>query len=258
MITLRYGPADSQVGDLHLPDVALPPVVCLFHGGFWRVPHGRDQMHGLALDLVSRGFAVWNIGYRRVGEPGGGWPGTQEDAFRAMDFLAALPALGLDLSRVAAVGHSAGGHLALCCCRKGRLAAFPHAPVRVAPVAVAALAAITDLRDAFELDSGGGAASALMGGPPAQHSHRYLANSPRALLPLCVAQLVMYGSDDTALPPHLSRSYARAAFEAGDDVQCVEMGGIGHMDFLDPAGRPHAFLCHWLGAVLTGDQPVTR
>ncbi len=128
----RYGPGPSQVAELHLPQSRPCPVVVLVHGGFWRVPYGRPLMAPLARGLAARGFAAWNIGYRRVGERGGGWPGTFADAAAAVDALADLAREhGLDLDRVASVGHSAGGHLALwTAARPGLPDGAPGAPSR--------------------------------------------------------------------------------------------------------------------------------
>src|SRR5262249_23711442 len=84
---VHYGPHASQLGDLHLPQTKSPPVVCLLHGGFWRMPHDRAQMTPLAADLAQRGYAAWNLEYRRVGAAGGGWPGTLEDVAAGVDHL---------------------------------------------------------------------------------------------------------------------------------------------------------------------------
>src|SRR5688572_17780234 len=85
MHATRYGPPVDQEGDLHLPATPRPPVVCLLHGGFWRAPHGRGQMTAIADDLASRGFAVWNLEYRRLGTPGAGWPATMDDVAAGID-----------------------------------------------------------------------------------------------------------------------------------------------------------------------------
>jgi len=248
--TLQYGPAPSQQGDLYLPVGPRPPVVCMFHGGFWRKPFGRDQLIALAEDLTARGFAVWNCGYRRVGEPGGGWPGTLQDAESAIEHLAIIAAGGLDLDlhRVALVGHSAGGQLALCAAardqrKEGR---------RVRPVAVAGLAAVTDLARAWELHSGNGAVSEFLGGAPARFPGRYAMTSPIERLPLGVRQLILHGSKDEALPIELARDYASAVKASGDQVEFIELPEAGHMDFLLARGEGHAALCRWLEQVKTG------
>jgi acetyl esterase/lipase len=252
MRTFRYGGSDSQAGDLYLPDAPRPAVVCVLHGGFWRMPYGREETAAIAADLAARGYAVWNIEYRRIGAPGGGWPGTLDDVVSAIDYLAELDARDakLDLRRVAVVGHSAGGHLALYACARERTDARGAGSRKVLPIAAAGLAAVVDLRRAFALGSGNGAVAALLGGSPDQYPDRYARASPLARLPLGVRQLIVHGTQDDALPVELSREYANAARGAGDGVDYVEMPGMGHMEYLDPASEAHAVLCRWLGGVL--------
>ena len=126
--TFNYGPHRSQRADLRLPAGPGPhPVMVLIHGGSWHERYGRIVMRGLVGDLVRRGWAAWNVEYRRLGG-GGGWPATFVDVAAAIDHLAALerhPELGqaLDLDRVSVLGHSAGGHLALWVAGRERLSA---------------------------------------------------------------------------------------------------------------------------------------
>lgn len=256
MRNFRYGPAISQVGDLYLPKTPQPAVVCLLHGGFWRMPYGRDETAAIAVDLAARGYAVWNIEYRRVGSPGGGWPGTLEDVAAAIDYLAVLAANGedLDLQRVAVAGHSAGGHLALCACAKRTGDDGRFAPRTVAPVAAAALAGVLDLHATFSLSSGNSAVSELLGGSPSEHPARYAQASPLALVPLNVQQLIVHGTQDIALPVELSRKYAQAALLAGDRVDYLELAGMGHMEYLDPASNAHDALCQWLSSALANQR----
>jgi len=234
---IRYGPSADQEGDLLLPDAPRPVVVCLLHGGFWRMPWSRDQMTPVAEDLASRGVAVWNLEYRRLGVPGAGWPGTMEDVASGMEHLAHLAAEGvpLDLDRIAVAGHSAGGHLALWVAGRNRRSRIR---VRLA----VGLAPISDLAGALETGVGGNVVEELMGGTPSQYPERYQAASPRQMLPLAVSQLILHGTDDDAVPVALSRGYARAAAAAGDAVELVELPGAGHMEFLDPASEAHAIL----------------
>src|SRR5260370_26103446 len=87
-IRLAYGPETLQFGDLYLPTGAGPrTTIILIHGGYWRARYGLDLMTGLAEDLAARGFAAWNIEYRRVGNPGGGCPVTLLDVARATHFV---------------------------------------------------------------------------------------------------------------------------------------------------------------------------
>ena len=131
-VRITYGEQPQQFADLYLPaDEATPPVVVLIHGGFWRAQYGLDLMVPLAEDLADAGYAVWNIEYRRVGQPGGGWPGTLDDVAAAVDELTAVTATHpLDLDRVAIVGHSAGGHLALWAAGRPAIAPAIPAPTR--------------------------------------------------------------------------------------------------------------------------------
>lgn len=241
---IAYGPAPSQFAELWLPAAAGPaPVVILVHGGCWQSRYGLDLMHPLAADLAAQGIAVWNIEYRRLGEAGGGYPGTFADVAQAVD---ALREAGrrhpLDLGRVVAVGHSAGGHLALWAAARRRLpAGSALAGGNPLPIGgVMTLAGIDDLAAyAANGPACGGAATidALVGGgarPPAQ---RYLDTSPRALLPLGVPQTVVSGSRDGTVPPQFGRDYAAAAKAAGDRVEAVVIDGADHFALIDP-GSP--------------------
>ena len=103
----RYGSDPAQFGELWLPDGGQLGTVVVLHGGFWQAAYDLSLGRPLAADLAARGYAAWNLEYRRVGG-GGGWPATFEDVAAGIDLLAALP---VETSRVVAVGHSAGGHL---------------------------------------------------------------------------------------------------------------------------------------------------
>src|SRR6202050_70258 len=121
---VHYGDAPSQFGDLWLPSGSGPhPVVVLMHGGCWRADlPGLELMAYAAEDLRQHGFAVWNVEYRRIGEPGGGYPGTFEDIADAADWLRKLAdGNGLNLQNVIALGHSSGGQLALWAAARRRL-----------------------------------------------------------------------------------------------------------------------------------------
>lgn len=233
-----YGPGTDQFGELWRPAGDGPwPVVALLHGGFWRARRTLELMRPLAADLAGRGLAAWNLEYRRVGQPGGGWPGTFQDVAAGLDHLAALAGREpLDLDRLVVAGHSAGGHLALwSAARPGLPAGAPGAGPRVVPRLAVSLAGVCDLAAGADDGLGEGAVAELLGATPAQDPARYRLASPLARLPLGVAQLLVHGDADTRVPVAQSRAYAAAAAAAGDPVELVELAGAGHMDVIDPA-----------------------
>jgi acetyl esterase/lipase len=229
--TLSYGTAPEQVGDLYLPGRQDPPLVCLFHGGFWRMPYGRDQLDAISADLCAAGIAVWNLGYRRIGTEGHPWPATLEDVTAALAYLAQLQQTHRKLhgARLSLVGHSAGGHLAFW----GAARAHRVAPALTVSAAIG-LAPLLDLEAAFAAGLGNGAVAQFLGGSPETVPDRYRLASPAAQLPLGVRQYILHGDMDDVVPPHFSRAYVAAAQTAGSVVTYVELGGTGHMDFVDP------------------------
>jgi acetyl esterase/lipase len=235
----RYGSHFHQFADCHIPPGDGPfPVAVLLHGGFWRERHTLELMDDLARDLVRRSWAAWNVEFRRVGEvSGGGYPRTLEDVAAAIDALAGLDA-PLDLDAVVAIGHSAGGQLALWA------AARPDAAVRLAGVAVQA--GVLDLRSA-ERDPDGEAAVALfMGGPAAEVPERYADASPIERAPIGVPQLLVHGEADVRVPAATSRRYAEVARAAGDEVELSLRPREDHFVHLDPAGGAWAEVVGWL------------
>jgi acetyl esterase/lipase len=232
---VRYGEHPDQVANLHSPAGGGEPwpVVVLLHGGFWRAAWDRTLMTPLARDLAARGFLAWNAEYRRVGQDGGGWPGTLLDAAAAIDAVATIEEA--DTDRVAVVGHSAGGHLALWLAARDRLpAGAPGAGAVVRPRLAVSLAGVADLVVGAEAGVGGGACEALLGGSPDAVPERYAAASPAALVPLGIPQLVVHGAWDDIVPAVQSSAYAARARAAGDDVELVELPDADHFDVIEP------------------------
>jgi acetyl esterase/lipase len=198
-------------------------------------------MHGLAADLARRGIAAWNIEYRRVGNPGGGWPGTLLDVARAADYLRELATkYELDLSQVVPIGHSAGGHLALWLAGRPRIAAPSLLSPRQQPLALAgaiSLAGVLDLHLAYQLHLSNDAVVELLGATPADAPERYAAASPAALLPLGIPQTLIHGTADAHVPLQVSQSYTAAARAAGDMISYLEPAGVDHFDVINPATK---------------------
>ena len=233
---IEYGDAPERFGDLWLPTHAPRdplPVVVLVHGGFWRARYGLDLMDPLAADLVDRGFAVWNIEYRRVGHDGGGYPGTIVDVGDAVDHLTSLSDRPLDLERVAFVGHSAGGHLAFWAAGRDRLAAgAPGSGPALIPGLAVGQGPVGDLIEAVRLGAGNGAVIDLMGGPPEALAAEYEVANPSIGADVAVA-VVRGERDDVVLP-----AYSVPA--AVNPVTEIDVVGEDHFDLIDPASRSWA------------------
>lgn len=244
-LEVRYGGEPSQFGQLRLPaeQISPVPVVVLIHGGFWRAKYGLDLMEPLAADLDSRGYATWNIEYRRVGQAGGGYPGTLVDAAAAVDHLTELaPTWSLDLADVVFIGHSAGGHLALWAAGRGSSSADqPGAGPRVVPRLAVGLGPVVDLEGGDAAGLGGGAVTQFIGGPLAQFPDRYAIASP---VVGGVKVVVVRGTEDDIVP-------ARFTEPAGDQVELIDVPG-DHFDLIDPTSRAWAAVT----AVLGRDHPV--
>lgn len=242
-LVVAYGPAPEQLGELWLPkatDRELP-VVVLIHGGFWRAEYGLDLMDPLAADLVGHGYAVWNIEYRRVGDSGGGWPGTLLDVDAAVDHLDEIADdYGLDTTAVVAVGHSAGGQLAFWLAGRSALdAASPGADPTVELDLVIGLGAVADLEAAAIDGVGGGAVDQLLGGSPAEVPERYVAATP--MIPEGVRAVSVRGSADSIVP-------ARYSVPAGDGtIVVVDIEGDDHFDLIEPSSASWAAVVSALG-----------
>ncbi|MBV2364662.1 alpha/beta hydrolase family protein [Streptomonospora nanhaiensis] len=253
-----YGGHAGQVVHIHQPaadDDAPFPVAVLLHGGWWRAAHDTRLMEPVAAHLADRGWLVWNVEYRRTGGDGGGWPQTLEDVQAALALLGARLAEGAepgDPATVVAVGHSAGGHLALM--------AAPGSPL----TGVVALAPVTDLRAAADRGLGEGAVAEFLApahppepaGPggeptgPAGEERPAPADpesaSPLHRLPLGTPQLVVHGAADRRVPVAQSRAYVEAARAAGDAVDYVEPPEADHFAVIDPAHPAWTPVRAWL------------
>ena len=196
-----YGDGPQQFGELRLPRArGRVPVVVLIHGGCWRAQYDLTHVAPAAAALATAGYAVWVPEYRRVGNDGGGWPGTFDDIANAVDFVRVLASKYslLDTTRVVLVGHSAGGQLAMWAAsrRPGEApgASSSKTPLRVS--GVVSLAGITDLA-AFAAPAGcGSAVVPLVGGRSTEMPDRYRSVSPVSRIPLGVPVRLVHGTAD--------------------------------------------------------------
>jgi acetyl esterase/lipase len=222
---LSYGTDPNQFGDLRIPKASGPfPVVMNIHGGFWRAKYDLEHAGHLCAALTKKGIATWNLEYRRVGNAGGGWPGSFEDVANGFRFLPQIAKqYKLDVSRVLVMGHSAGGQLALC------LAA--HEPALTRAVS---LGGVVDLQRAFKLHLSNDAVVEFLGGKPAEVAEHYQEADPMQLSISKARQVLIYGIKDDVVPPDFSRKYAEVKCAKGENVKLVEIANADHYDVIDP------------------------
>jgi acetyl esterase/lipase len=242
---LSYGGDPLQFGELRIPRKPGPhPIAIVIHGGCWLAKLGTmdpravaiDNMRPLANALTEAGIATWNIEYRRIGDVGGGWPGSFRDVASAADFLRTVAAKEqLDVNRVVSIGHSAGGHFALWLAGRHRIAQnselYSANPLPIA--GVVDLDGPGDLRATIPLQQpvcGSPVITDLIGGSPEQQPDRYRAASPIELLPFGTRQVVLAGRMFGAQTP----AYEAAVKKAGDAIE-VSVSDAGHFVFIDPA-----------------------
>ena len=239
--TIAYGPDSLQKVDVWVPPVVgRHPVVLMVHGGCWTTSIAdRSLMNWIADDLRKSGIAVWNIDYRGVDLPGGGYPGTFLDAGAAADALRANAArFRLDTRRVVAVGHSAGGHLALWLAGRARLPKasplYTAHPLKIAHVV--SLGGLPDLEaTAASPDNGCGTeVIAQLVGKPGTRADVYADTSVPRLLPLGVPQDLVNGREDRIIPLRLGSGYVEQARAKGDRVALHIVERTGHVELIAP------------------------
>ena len=221
---VRYGPGIYHFADLRIPDTAGPhPIAIAVHGGFWGKHQDLLYLGHVCEALRRHGVATWNVEYRRVGQEGGGWPGTLQDVGSAADHLQNISEqFDLDLDNASAFGHSAGGHLALWLAARSRIPR-KSAVSSAAPLPLKAafcVNGVSDLRQAWELNLGPGVVEPFMGGAPSGVPLHYASASPTELLPFGVRQM--------------SKTYCHRAKEAGDQVTLLKLEGCAHFEPIHP------------------------
>jgi acetyl esterase/lipase len=236
----NYGEDPNQIGELRLPrSPGVHPVIVLVHGGCW-MPQAARYLAAMGDELKKDGIASWNIEYRRVGQPGGGWPGTYLDVGHALDYLRTIAArYRLDLSHVAVLGHSAGGHLAMWAGTRHRLA--PASPLYIAdPLRVRGVINLAGTIDMsaniahMEQKCRGPVVTGLMGGTLADVPERYKTVSAPTLLPLGVTQVLIWGDQEDFVPQPLVEQYVAAATRSGDRARLILVPATGHFETASP------------------------
>lgn len=221
---LKYGADPNQFGDLRLPSSKPPhPLIIFIHGGFWRARYDLSHAGHLCVALAKVGIATFNLEYRRVGNPGGGWPGTFEDVVAGFKFIQQhAQQQGLHPKQIAVAGHSAGGELALCLASR-----------EPSLCGAASLAGVVDVRRAWELHLSNNAAAQFMGGTPAEVPEHYREGSPFELK-IAVRQILLHGKKDDIVPFEFSSDYVHSKRAAGEKVELITFRDAGHFDLIDP------------------------
>jgi acetyl esterase/lipase len=215
-----YGTDQYQFGELRMPQRSGPvPVAIVIHGGCWMSEYDMNYMRGFREMLTEAGIATWLIEYRRIGNPGGGMPGTFDDVEAAAAKLAEISKeWPIDGRRVVAVGHSAGGQLALWLAKK-------HGGLR----GVVSIAGVLDLRAAATQGACQDATKQLM------ESADYAKYSPIEMAPIKTRTILIHGAQDRHIPVDFSQRYEAAARKAGDDVKLKVIDGADHFAPIQPA-----------------------
>jgi acetyl esterase/lipase len=228
-LRLKYGSDPNQFLDLRLPAGRKTswPLAINIHGGYWRAKYTLDHAGHLCAALTSKGIATANLEYRRVGDDGGAWPGTFADIRAAYQFLVQkAPDHNLDRRKIVAMGHSAGGQLALC------LAAHEPAVSRVI-----SLAGVVDLRRAYELHLSNDAVVEFLRGTPSEVPDHYREADPMQLA-IQARQWLIHGKSDDVVPPAFSRDYVAAKQKLvgnkKEDAHLLEIPNADHFDVIDP------------------------
>lgn len=221
---LRYGAAKQHFMDVRFPPAQQDAVgaVMNIHGGFWRAQYDLIHAGHLCGALSTAGYLTFNIEYRRVGDEGGGWPGTFNDVVDAFRFVRQFVERA-KIDPVIVMGHSAGAQLAFA------LAARESSACRAI-----SLAGVLDLQRAFELHLSNDAVLEFLSGDPEEVPERYREASPYELK-IAAKQIIIAGSEDDTVPPEISRDYVRQKQAAGETVELVEVASAAHMDLIDPS-----------------------
>ncbi len=220
-----YGGNPNQFVEVRLPLGKGPhPLLVNLHGGFWRAKYDLAHAGHLCHALRQAGVATFNVEYRRVGNDGGGWPGTFVDIRSAYRYIRQEASrFQASAERLVVIGHSAGGQLALC------LAAHEPSLTRVI-----SLAGVVDLQKAFKERLSRDAVVEFLGGKPEEVPEHYREADPMELRVVPARQWLIHGSQDDTVPVEFSREYARRKKKNGETVELQEIPHCGHFDLIDP------------------------
>lgn len=236
---IPYGAEEPQFGDLRMPEEYGPyPVAVILHGGFWQKKYDSTYMSHLCAALGEQGIATWNVEYRQLEDPGGGWPGTFQDLQSGIGHLWAIASrYRLDLDNLVLLGHGSGGLMALWYAKGGQtddLLPWDRPPLEVKRVIT--LAPLTDLQEAVERNLGRGKVRGFLPNNAGAGESLDII-SPCSLLPIGVPQTILHGDRDRIVPIEMSETYLEEAERLKENVELIRLQGAGHYHLVDPASE---------------------
>jgi acetyl esterase/lipase len=212
------------------------PAVIVVHGGGWRSGE-RSDFPSWDAWLADEGYVVFDIDYRLAPPPS--WQDAPADVACAVGWVKKNAArYGVDPGRVALMGRSAGGQLALLTAYEGgRATLAPGCAARgVRDTRVAAVAAFYPPTDLSRLASMGylGGMNGFVGGSRGTVPGRYRDLSPVSHVdPGDPPTFLAYGGDDQTVPPGQSELLGERLEKAGVAHRLLELPWANHtFDFL--------------------------
>ena len=224
---IQYGADINNIGDIYIPGCIGRGIVCLFHGGFWKIPYDKAQFNNVAEKLAKIGFVVWNIEYRRLGYPGAGYPGTFNDVVGAINYLEEIiRKYELNKQQIIIAGHSAGGQLTLWLGANTEM-------LNVEPKMVIGLAPVVDLEKCYESSDRNNFVYDLLKCSPTENNELYKIVSPIRLISNSIKQAIVYSEKDDVLPVVEIEEYIKRVRDLNGEIEIAKIEKGGHMDFLD-------------------------
>lgn len=225
-VTFAYDPRFGEATTLDVysdADARSLPAVMLVHGGGWH-RGSKSQLKGLSERLAAIGYLAASINYRL--DAAGAYPASARDCRCALSYLQNhADALGLDPTKVAVLGYSAGGYLV------SQLAtAAPKTdcaePIGAPPAAVIAGAA----PEALQWLAWSNDVQDFIGAPLKGNEVRYAEASPlnnvRAGLP---PYLLIHGESDSYVPAVHALRMRDALVASGNRAELLMLRGGGHI-----------------------------
>ena len=238
---IHYGDASMQFGELRLPvtsnDAPLPLVI-IIHGGCWVTDFADYRfMDNFSAAITELGYVTWNIEYRAIGT-GGEWPVIFQDIGQAIDYVETLAQnYAIDTTKVAIIGHSAGGHLALWAASRQQI---PSNSVlyKSNPLTIKGVISLAGIANVLGNNSCNTLANEVIGVPITEYNNNLFSRlnetSPLQMLPTNTKTILISGSNDTIVPPAMGDEYSINAIEKADESSHYIFQELDHFDLIDP------------------------